>query len=178
MDKKKLKPTLPKDEKEIFEKGFEGNIAGGKKFVTDGHSMFLAEAAPDGMLFRAAEDYGGKPVKNASIQAVWNKAEKRKHVAAHFIGCGVIRTRLDESDVVAVVRDEQGRCAMFNPWILAFVLMCSRADSFAFSSGHQYCFDMMALLREGKVVGAIMPLRYSEQDLTAYDLTGPAVELK
>ena len=173
MEKKELKPTLPKDEKEIFEKGFEGNIAAGKKFVTDAHSMFLAAASPAGMLFKKVGRPGVKPVVDASILAVWNSTEKRKQIAAQFIGCG----KVAEDTIVAVVRDEKNRVAVFNPWILKFILVVTQADEFAFGPTNQYCYDPMAVLREGKMVGAIMPMRYFEDDLAAYDLTGPAVPL-
>lgn len=171
MGTKKLKPTLPKDEKEIFEKGFQVNISASKRFVTDGHSMILAAAAPDGMLFKDDELYGSK-VEVKKIQSFWDNAEKRDKVPAHFIGCGKV------VDVfVAVVRDEKGRIAVFNPWILKFALMASQADAFAISPSIQYWQDFMVLLREGKLVGSIMPMRYGEIDLMAYDLAVPAVPL-
>jgi hypothetical protein len=175
MAKKKLTPRLPSDEKEVFEKGFEGNIADGKKFVTDGHSMFLAAAAPAGMIFpKPDEEAERKPVKDASVQNVFDKAEKRKQVVAHFIGCGKFREDL----VVAVIRGERGRYAAFNPYILKFALIGSQADGLAFTAGAKYDKDMMALLRDGKVVGAIMPVRLDVLfHLCDYDLTGPAVEL-
>jgi hypothetical protein len=173
MAKKKLKPTLPKVEKEILEKGFGGNIAAGTKFVTDGHSVFLASAAPDGMLFTKSERLGLNPVTDASILAVWNPTEKREQIKAQFIGCGKVFV----DTVVAVVRDEKNRIASFNPWILKFVLAATQADGFAFGPTDQYCYDAMVLLREGKMVGAIMPMRVFRDDLEAYDLTRPEVSL-
>lgn len=173
MAKKQLAPRLPSDEKEVFEKGFEGNIADGKKFVTDGHSMFLAAAAPAGMIFKSG-DNPRNPVKDASVQNVFDEAEKREQVVAHFIGCGKPREDL----VVAVIRDERGRYATFNPYILKFALIGSQADGLAFAAGAKYDKDMMTLLRDGKVVGAIMPMRIDVMfHLYDYDLTGPAVPL-
>lgn len=171
MPKKKLKPTLPKEEKEILEKGFDGNITDSKKFVTDGHSMFLAAAVPKGIKFDKNEVFYGKPVTEASIQTVWDEAEKRERVPAEFIGCG----KPDEDTVVAVLRDERNRITTCNPYILKFNLAFLKADALAFGPGPKFYQEMMVLLREGKIVGAVMPMRFFEQDMQAYDLTAPAV---
>jgi hypothetical protein len=173
MLKKNLKPTLPQEEDEILEKGFRGNIADSKKFITDGHLMFLADSVPKGIKFGRPKDYFGSYAKEDGIQRTWDAAEERYQVAANFIGCG----KPDAETVVAVLRDERGRCATFNPWKLKFALWITKADGLAFSSGGLYWSEMLVLLREGKVVGALMPMRWIQSSMDLYDLTSPAVPL-
>ena len=151
-----------------------GNITDSKKFVTDGHSMFLLDATPKGMIFKKDEIGFRRTVSEASIQNCWDVAEKREQVQAQFIGCGKKNT----DTFVAVVRDERGRIAAFNPWILKFVLMVTQADALAFSPSPNYNAEMAVALCKGKIVGAVMPMRIFVCDLAAYDLTGPAVSIK
>lgn len=172
MVKKKLKPILPKDENEVFEKGFGGNISGCKKFVTDGHFMFLASSAPKRLVFKKNSDYGN-PVTESSIQKCWDTAENRESVSANFIGCG----KPSQDMVVAVVRDDRAHFCTFNPWILKFALIATQANAMTVSSGPHFYQEMMVLLRDGKMVGAVMPMRYFESDMSAYDLTVPAIPL-
>ena len=175
---KKLKPTLPKDEKEIFEKGFTGNISGSAKFVTDGHSIFLAASAPSGMIFKKAEHHWGKPVAEKLMQGLWDTAEKRERVPAHFLGCGKVKdTHFDEDKFVAVLRDEKDRVAVFDPWILKFVVSVTGADGFAFGPGERFYQEILVVLREESIVGCIMPMRYGVAELKGYKLDTPAVLL-
>ena len=54
----KLIAKLPSSMDEVVELGFKGNIAeSGGKYVTDGHSMFLKSAAPEGMEFDEPEEW-------------------------------------------------------------------------------------------------------------------------
>jgi hypothetical protein len=175
MGNKKLTPHLPKDEAEIAEKGFLGNISTNKKFITDGHSMFMASDVTPGMIFKKKDPYiwrPGKPPDEASMQRVWDAAEVREGVGAHFIGCAKLRGFL-----VAVIRDEQTRFFAADPYILALCLTAVKADSLSVSAGLHYEREPLALLREGRIVALVMSMRFSETDLSGYDLSVPAVPL-
>lgn len=172
---KKLKAALPKDEKEILEKGFQGNITDSKKFVTDEHSMFLAAIAPKGMLFTRTDDSTIKAVPERSIQKVWDKYEKRQSIPAEFIGCG--KPFFDTERVVAVLRAGE-RVVILDPWIFKFALSVTGGDSLTIDASEKYWQEAVVLMRDGKMVGAVMPMRYGKKEFEDYDLTGPAVKLQ
>ena len=174
---KKLKPTLPKDEKELAEKGFAGNISGAGKFITDGHQMFQRDDTLPDRVFKKSDEYDGKPPKLESIQEVWTEVERRKGIPAFFLGCGVVSSSLDEKVVVAVVRDEKDRIVVIDPYILSYAVAAVRADALSSAAEVRFFGKPLALLREGRIVALVMPMRFSVSDLSSYDLTGPAVEL-
>ena len=176
----KLKAALPQHKDEILEFVFRGNIADSKKFITDGHVMFLASAVPEGMEFDDDHSFFSKSVSEKRIQESWDTAEKEEQVPAHFIGCGM----RDTLEVVAVLRDDRGRFTVFNPNILKLTLMATQADSLGTSSSDDYYKKMTVFFRDGKMVGAAMGMRYAvsnradfDSDLKDYDLTGPAIPL-
>jgi hypothetical protein len=178
MEKKKLKPRLPKDEAEIIDKGFQGNLTESKRFITDGHSLLLAERVVKGWTLKKFEGFQSKPVTDASINVLWEPTAKRSGKKASFIGCG--RVGFDSDDepiVVAVVRSENGETVGVNPWILKFAASIVGADGLSVSSGPKWAIDPINLLRGEEVVGMIMPMRYYGSDLGDYDLDGPAAPL-
>ena len=152
-----------------------GNISMNKKFITDGHSMFMASDVTPGMTFKKKDPYiwrPGKPPDEATMQIVWDAAEVREGVGAHFIGSAKLRGVL-----VAVIRDEQTRFFAANAYILALCLTAVKADSLSVSAVLRYESDPLALLREGRIVALLMPMRFFETDLSGYDLSVPAVPL-
>lgn len=178
MAKKKLKPTLPSDEAEILEKGFLGNLSDGKKFITDGHSLLLADKVVKGWALKKFDGYRSKDTKDGTIQKCWDDFSKREGKKAEFIGCG----KADDGStmepmVVAVLRQENGEVVCVNPWILKFALSLVGADALSVSSGKKWTQEPMNILRGEGVVGMLMPMRYSSRDLDKYDLTGPAIPL-
>ena len=181
MDKKKLKPTLPKDESEIFSKGYEGSVSESKKFVTDGHAMFLAEyASPE--VASKARSMKREDVKGASeqgIQVVWDGVVVKRRVKAEFIGCCNLRSTFQDEDplIVAVVRSQDRGCIGVNPWILAWCVKSTGADGLELSAGGDWRSTPLVLLRGETIVAMVMPMRLYEMDMKAYDLTGDAVGL-
>jgi hypothetical protein len=79
---------------------------------------------------------------------------------------------------VAVIRDDENRIAIVDPYILKLVLSSVSADAIAVSAGKDYATEPIALLRAEKFAAFVMPMRYGSRDLSDYDLTGPAVDLK
>ena len=178
MLKKKLKATLPKDEAEIVEKGFSGNLTDNKKFITDGHSLLLVERVVKGWTLKKFDGFQSKPPKDDTIQKCWDDHANRDGKTAEFIGCGKVGNDMDgESLFVAALRCENGEVVCVNPWILKFALSMVGADSVSVSSGLKWNQDPINLLRGEEVVGMVMPMRFGSRDLEAYDLTGPAVPL-
>jgi len=177
--KKKLTPRLPKDEKEFLEKGFMGNFSKNEKFVTDGRIMILAAEVVPGMLFKQEDFFlwnGGKEPKEASMQQCWDDAVNSERVPAHFIG--VAKPYGKESElVVAAMRDDNQRVFILDPYILKFAMAAVKADSITCDAGPEYDRKSSVLLREGKAVAVIMPMRYRADMLEAYDLTVPAISL-
>lgn len=182
MDKKKLKPTLPKDEEEIFSKGYEGSVSESKKFVTDGHSMFLAEYASPEVVSKARsrgrEDVD-KKASEQGIQVKWDGVVVKRRVKAEFIGCCNLRSTFADEDplIVAVVRSQDRGCIGVNPWILAWCVKSTGADGIELSAGGDWRSTPLVLLRGETIVGMVMPKRLNEMDMEAYDLTGDAVGL-
>jgi hypothetical protein len=79
--------------------------------------------------------------------------------------------------VVGVVRDEKDRIVVIDPYILSYAVAAVRADALSSAAEVKFFEKPLALLREGRIVALVMPMRFSVSDLSSYDLTGPAVEL-
>jgi hypothetical protein len=172
-----LKPALPKDESVILELGFTGNISEDKKFITDGHSLILAERVTKGWEIERPKD-GWKPVKVDSIQKLWDGTVSREGKAAEFIGCGKISEVLEDGPTfVAVLRKEDGATVCVNPWILQFAVLMVSAESLSVDPGPTWFQKPILLHRGVDVVAMIMPMRFTGHDLADYNLTGPAVPL-
>ena len=176
--KKKLKPTLPKDEAEILEKGFVGTLNESKKFITDGHSLLLVKRVVKGWPLKKFDGFQSKPPKDEVIQKCWDDAANRKGKRAEFIGCGKTIVDVDDEPMfIAALRHENGEVVGVNPWILKFAALMVGADGLSVSSGLKWATEPINLLRGEEVAGMLMPLRKYGSDLENYDLTGPSVPL-
>ena len=172
---KTLKPVLPKDAKEISDKGFQGNISKHKEFITDGHLMILASAVQKGFEIKLPiKGLPGSP-SLAGMKNIWDAANDRPTVPAHFIGCGHPG---DMESIVAVIRDDNGRVLTVDPYILKFALSAVHADEIHVSAGPKYDQDPLIIFHGTSIVALVMPMRYTRVDLREYDLTTEPVDIR
>lgn len=174
-------PTVPKvdDDGDEFWLGFEGNISGSEKFVTDGHLCLLASEINVTVRIYPCLDAIGliTPPSEASILSCWNPIEMRNEKPAYYIGCALYE---DYEVFRALMRDEIGRVMVVDAHILAFCIKAVHPDSFAVSehTNKDGIFDQpLSLRREGKLVGIIMGVRLSGDYFKNYDLTCSAIKL-
>lgn len=175
MAKKTLTPRLPKDMRELLSKGFDGDCSGSNKFITDGHSCVLTAECEKPFLEGVPPSEWRSKVKLEAIKKLWDPLESRERVEAFFIGCG----KLSQDITVAVMRDARGRFVLLNPYILAFAAYSTLADALAVSPSRTWDKDPIVVLKKGRMVALIMPLRYDIGDLpSGYDTSGPAIPLQ
>jgi hypothetical protein len=177
---KQLRRELPKEFTEEHP-GFHGNISGSDMFITDGH-VCLLRSAVNLKLAEAIEEFHGyyskKPTETRILE-MWELVEQRTEVPCHFIGCAKIARRNDDSYcVVAILRDISNRVLIVSPYILAWSILHVKPDTMrmAFTPMH-YDFPL-SLIKDEKMVGVIMPMRYYKDDVSDYDLTGEPVGLE
>ena len=172
--KKALAPRLPMDAKEIRSKGFTEDISSTQRFITDGHTLILREFVTDKKLIAGLKSK--KSQSEHSIAALWNQVAERKHRATHFIGCGQVSTAEGKMPV-AILRDSMGRYFMVNPWILAFCVLCTGADTLTVAEGRLYAHEPLGVARGNTMVGMVMGMRYLPCDFNEYDLNGMEIAL-
>ena len=154
--------------------GFGGNVSQSPKFITDGHVLLLRSAVPpDHAEIKNAEDYGGKKPTEASILAVWQPAEKRGSAEASFIGCAEVESVGD----VAVIRDSGDRIVLVNPHLLQFCIHHLRPHGMRVALGPKYFGQPVSFHKDAALVGLLMPMRVSAQDVASYDLTTAPIRL-
>lgn len=173
---KTLKPVLPKDAKEIELNGWRGNISTHKEFVTDGRSMILATEIRAGITLKNAPMDFCRPLSLDGIQKLWDAANDRPTVPAHFIGCGHPK---DMESIVAVISDDNGRVLIVDPYILKFALSAVHADEIHMSAGPKYKIEPLAIFHGTSIVALVMPMRYTPLvDLREYDITTDPVDIR
>jgi hypothetical protein len=172
---KTLRPALPTDVKEIADKGFLGNISKHEKFITDGHSMILASAVRDGFEIKLPDEGLHRSPALSGMQTCWDAANDRKTVHAHFIGCGHPG---EMESLVAVIRDDNGRILIVDPYILKFALSSVKGDEVHISEGPKYDVEPLAIFHGLGIVALVMPMRYTRDDLKKYDLTTDPVDIR
>ena len=172
---KTLKPVLPKDVKEITANGWRGNISTHKKFITDGHSMILASASVPGFKPRKYEDGPIWHPTLKSMQAIWDAANDRPTIPGHFIGC--VHPAGTES-IIAVIRDDNGRVLIVNPYILRFAMSAVKADTLHVSAGPKYDIEPLAIFHGTSIVALVTTMSFTRIDLREYDLTTEPVDIR
>jgi hypothetical protein len=172
---KTLKPVLPKDVKEIELKGWRGNISTHEKFVTDGHSMILASAAVPEFKPRKYEDGVISHPTLKAMQVTWDAANDRPTIPAHFIGCGIAA---GSETVIAVIRDDNSRVLIVDPYILKYAMSAVEAESLHVSAGPKYDQDPLIIFHGTSIVALVMPMRYTRVDLREYDLPTEPVDIR
>ncbi len=172
---KELKPVLPKDAKEISDNGFKGNISKHEKFITDGNSMILASAVRKGFEIKLPVEGIHRSPTLAGMQNTWDAANDRTTIPAHFIGCGIAA---GSETVIAVIRDDNSRVLIVNPYILKFAMSAVKADALHVSAGPKYDQDPLIIFHGTSIVALVMPMRYTRVDLREYDLTTEPVDIR
>jgi hypothetical protein len=171
------------------ERGFQGNISGSPLFITDGH-LLIRRSAIDAMKvgdIAECEWYLGKKPSDKSIAQVWEPALSREQVAAGFIGCATVnRFHLIDEDKsgekhsvdLAVFRDAGDRVLIVDPHPFAFIVSPTHPDTSYVAKGTGYGNLPCAFHKMGELVALLIPMRYSEADLNAFDLSTPFIELE
>lgn len=170
---------------EKFYRGFSGNISQSDRWVTDGHILLAADAIdPEIAIERDEDNYGGKYATAARIAKVWASAESRVDVAADFIGVAGYYER----GAVAFLRDTQGRVMIVNAYLLAFGVWAAHPDELTVDAaqieatclrrGQEPWFNTpLALRRDEKLVGLVMPMKLGADDYAHCDLRGEPINL-
>jgi hypothetical protein len=165
--------------------GFVGDISQTPLYVTDGHILLPASAIDPAFEISADDDSClRKYATEAKIKVFWEPAESREDVAAVFIGC----CNYGEHLKVALVRDARGRVMVVSAYLLAFGVRAVRPDALSVCAadikatclvrGQEPWFDTpLALRRDGKLVGLLMPMRLGGDDYRSFDLHGEPVSL-
>lgn len=183
-----LMPETPKKD-EWGEKhchGWSGDASQSPLYVTDCHILLLRDAiAPAVVIEPTDEPWRGKYATEANIEEIWKRAETRNDGAADFIGVAEFRQLGDQ---VAFLRDPQRRVMAVGAYLLAFGLYAVGPDALTIDAapieatclprGQSPWFDTpLALRRERKLVGLLMPMRLSPDDYPHCDLAGEPIPL-
>lgn len=173
-------PEIDEDGETIYP-GFNGDCSQSPLYVTDGHILLLASAIdPTVTIARDEDRWAAKHATEAGIGDVWKPAETRNDLIADFIGvCGYpARPWIDEREV-AFLRDPLGRVMAVNAHLLAFGVRAVHPDVLTVSAAPigRWFDSPLALRRDGKLVGLLMPMRLDADDFMQYDLHGEPVDL-
>ena len=111
--------------------------------------------------------------------AVFGPLETASLVPAHYIGYASIpHPREWRSFDAGVIRDVNNRLMVIDPHILRFAIQTVRPDSLWFHHGTKYAEHPIVFKRGAEVVGCMMPLSLTYQNVKDYDTSGEPVALE
>ena len=185
---KSLEPW-PDDLDEIRRRGMGVNISSDPRWITDGHAMFPADGFDLSLLAEVAREVTLRVVTADRIEKLWAEYDARVDVRVAVLGClwhnEVYRCDCcDDGDwdvterYLAVLRDELDRLILAAPWKLTFMLHALKPDAITVSAGE--IDSALRFMREGRMVGVLMPLRTTGPGpdyMAGYDVDGEPLPL-
>lgn len=190
LSKLKALHPLPNALAELTKYGFNSDIGGDSKWITDGHAIFW-RAGFDVSLPANESTYLGKKPTPEGIAKLWDEAKTREDIPVHVLG-GLDRVEphswLDgEGEEIspiqrAILRDELDRIIYADAFKLAFTLYALKPDALSVARADGP-FKFIRFMREGEIVGCLMPMRRSFASLPGnieegYDVDGEALPLE
>lgn len=188
LSKLKALHPLPNVLAELTKYGFNSDIGGDSKWITDGHAIFWRAGFDVSMLANESTYLGKKPTPEG-IAKLWDEAKTREDIPVHILG-SVDREFSetdfeDDEDGIAeseksILRDTFDRIIYADAFKLAFTLYALKPDALSVARDDGPS-KFIRFMRGGEIVGCLMPMRARTKAFNSeegYDVDGEPLSLE